>query len=93
MCKVSWLDDGLRFLVGVCCQQRALLTNHFGEILLCFGVLAAQYDRKFEVAEHCFPFIFTVNHIDIRYRLGQDKDSNSAFPQLAQTFNNLQLAE
>lgn len=46
-----------------------------------------------DAAEHCFPFIFTVNHIDIRYRLGQDKDSNSAFPQLAQTFNNLQFAE
>ena len=62
-------------------------------LFLCFGIFAAEQNSKLKVTQHSFPFIFTVNHIDIRYRLGQDKDSNSAFPQLAQTFNNLQFAE
>lgn len=93
MCKVGWLDDGLRFLVWVRCQQGAFFTNHFGEILLCFGVLAAQYDRKFEVAEHCLALVFAVNHVKVSQRLRQHHNADMPLPQLAQAFNNLQFAE
>ena len=93
MCKVSWLDDRLRLLVGIGGQQCVFFAYHFGKVFLCFGVLAAEQNGKLKVAQHGFPFVLAVNHIEVSQLLGQHHNTDVALPQLAQGLGDLQFAE
>ena len=93
MRKVCGLDDWLRLLAGIGGQQCMLFAYHFGEVFLCFGVLAAEQNGKLKVAQHGFPLVLAVNHIEVSQRLGQHHNTDVALSQFAQGLGDLQLAE
>lgn len=84
VCEVCGLDDRLRLLAGIGDQQCVLFAYHFGEVFLRFGVLAAEQNGKLKVAKHGFPFVLTVNHIEVGQRLGEHHNTDVTLPQFAQ---------
>ena len=93
MRKVGWLDYRLGLGAGIRFQGRAFVAYHFGKILLCFGVLAAKQDSNFEIAEHCFTLVLTINHVKVSQRLRQHHYTDMAFAQLTQGLGYLEFAK
>lgn len=93
MCEVCGLDDRLRLLAGIGDQQSVFFSYHFRKVFLCFGILAAEQNGKLKVAQHSFPFVFAVNHIEVGQGLSQHHNTDVALSQFAQGLGDLQLAE
>ena len=93
MCKVCGLDYRLRLCIRICFQWGTLVSYHFGKILLRFGVLTTEQNRKFEIAEHRLSLILAVNHIKVSQRLRQHHYTDMAFAQLAQGLGDLRFSK
>ena len=76
VCEVCGLDDRLRLLAGIGDQQSVFFSYHFRKVFLCFGILAAEQNGKLKVAQHSFPFVFAVNHIEVGQGLSQHHNTD-----------------